>query len=99
MPTLKPGDIVIMDNLGSHKSKAVRNAIRAAGVRLRLLPKYSPDLNPIKQNFAQIRHWMRNARKREIDDIWHHLRHLIDTIKPQQCANYFKNAGYASVKI
>lgn len=99
VPTLVPGDIVIMDNLGSHKSKAVRNAVRAAGARLWLLPKYSPDLNPIEQTFAQIKHWMRNAQKREIDDIWRQLGRLIDTIEPQQCANYFKNAGYASVKI
>ena len=58
---LQPGDIVIMDNLGSHKSKAVRDAIRAAGARLWFLPKYSPDLNPIEQAFAQIKHWMRLA--------------------------------------
>ena len=59
----------------------------------------SPDLNPIEQTFAQIKYWMRNAQKREIDDIWRHLGRLIDTIEPQQCANYLKNAGYASVKI
>ncbi len=99
VPTLAPGDIVIMDNPGSHKSKAVRNAVRAAGARLWFLPKYSPDLNPIEQTFAQIKYWMRNAQKREIDDIWRHLGRLIDTIEPQQCANHFKNAGYASVKI
>ncbi len=99
VPTLAPGDIVIMDNLGSHKSKAVRNAVRAVGARLWFLPKYSPDLNPIEQTFAQVKHWMRMAQKRDIDDIWRHLGHLIGTIKPNQCANYFENAGYASVKI
>jgi putative transposase len=62
VPTLKPGDIVIMDNLGSHKGKAVRNAIRAAGARLWFLPPYSPDLNPIEQVFAKIKHWMRAAQ-------------------------------------
>ncbi len=57
------------------------------------------DRHPFEQTFAQIKHWMRNAQKREIDDIWRHLGRLIDTIEPQQCANYFKNAGYASLKI
>ena len=99
MPTLAPGDIVVMDNLGSHKSNAVRNAVKAAGARLWFLPKYSPDLNPIEQTFAQIKHWMRMAQKRNIDDIWRHLGHLVDTIEPQQCANYFENSGYASVKL
>ena len=99
VPTLAPGDIVVMDNLGSHKSNAVRNAVKAAGARLWFLPKYSPDLNPIEQTFAQIKHWMRIAQKRNIDDIWRHLGHLVDTIEPQQCANYFENSGYASVKL
>lgn len=99
VPTLSPGDIVVMDNLGSHKSKAVRQAIRAAGARLWFLPKYSPDLNPIEQTFAQIKHWMRRAQKRNVDDIWRHLGYLVGTVKPQQCDNYFKNAGYASNKI
>ena len=99
LPTLQPGDIVVMDNLGSHKSKAVRQAIRSAGARLWFLPKYSPDLNPIEQSFAQIKHAMRLAQKRNTDDLWRHLGHLVGTITPQQCANYFVNAGYASVKI
>ena len=98
VPALKPGDIVVMDNLGSHKSKAVRHAISAAGARLFFLPKYSPDLNPIEQAFAKIKHWMRQAQKRSLEDIWRHLGYLIDTIKPDECTNYFENAGYASVK-
>jgi transposase len=61
-PTLKPGDIVVMDNLGSHKGKAVRQAIRAAGAKLLFLPKYSPDLNPIEQFFAKLKHHMRGCR-------------------------------------
>ena len=61
MPTLKPGDIVIIDNLGSHKGKAVRQAIRAAGAKLFFLPKYSPDLNPIEKFFAKLKHWLRKA--------------------------------------
>ena len=96
LPTLKPGDIVIADNLGSHKSKAVRQAIRKTGARLWFLPKYSPDLNPIEQAFAKIKHWMRLAQRRSIDDTWQHLGHLIGTITPPECANYFAKAGYAS---
>lgn len=95
-PTLNPGDIVVMDNLGSHKAKAVGEAIRTAGARLWFLPPYSPDLNPIEQTFAKIKHWMRLAQKRTIEDVWRHVGHLIETITPTECANYFENAGYAS---
>ena len=98
VPSLKPGDIVIADNLGSHKSKAARDAIRDAGARLWFLPKYSPDLNPIEQAFAKIKHWMRLAQKRNVEDLWRHLGTMLDTIEPQECANYFRNAGYAHVK-
>jgi transposase len=97
-PVLKPGDIVIMDNLGSHKGKAVRRIIEAKGARLRFLPPYSPDLNPIEQAFAKIKHWMRAAQKRTVDETWRHIGTLVDTIKPDECANYFTNAGYASTK-
>jgi transposase len=99
VPVLKPGDIVIMDNLGSHKAAAVRELIQAAGARLWYLPPYSPDLNPIEQTFAKIKHWMRMAQKRTIDDTWRHIGHLVATLQPAECANYFQNAGYASVKI
>ena len=98
MPVLRPGDIVIMDNLGSHKAAAVRQPIKAAGARLWFLPPYSPDLNPIEQAFAKIKHWMRTAQKRTIEDTWRHIGHLVETIQPDECANYFANAGYASVK-
>ena len=98
IPTLKPGDIVILDNLGSHKSKAVRDAVKAAGARLWFLPKYSPDLNPIEQAFAKIKHWMRLAQKRSVDETWRHLGHLVSTFKPDECDNYLTNSGYASVK-
>lgn len=98
VPILEPDDIVILDNLGSHKSKAVRDAIRAAGARVWFLPKYSPDLNPIEQAFAKIKHWMRQAQLRDVEDTWRHLGYLVSTIKPDECANYFENAGYASVK-
>lgn len=98
VPVLKPGDIVIMDNLGSHKSAAVRQAIKAAGAQLWFLPPYSPDLNPIEQAFSKIKHWMRHAQKRTIDDTWRHIGRLVETIQPDECANYLTNAGYASAK-
>jgi transposase len=96
VPILKPGDIVVMDNLGSHKSPAVRQLIRQAGARLWYLPPYSPDLNPIEQAFSKIKHWMRQAQKRTLDDTWRHIGRLVSTIKPQECQNYFANSGYAS---
>jgi transposase len=98
VPTLKPGDIVVLDNLGSHKSAALRRTIKAAGARLWYLPPYSPDLNPIEQTFAKIKHWMRMAQKRNAQDTWRHIGDLIATILPSECSNYFENAGYASVK-
>lgn len=97
-PVLQPGDIVVMDNLGSHKSSAIRQMIQAAGARLWYLPAYSPDLNPIEQAFAKIKHWMRAAQKRTPQETWQHIGHLVSTIEPDECSNYFKNAGYASVK-
>jgi transposase len=97
-PVLKQGDIVIMDNLGSHKSALVRRSIKAAGARLWFLPPYSPDLNPIEQAFAKIKHWMRAAQNRTIPETWRHIGRLVATIDPTECANYLANAGYASVK-
>ncbi len=98
MTVLKPGDIVVMDNLGSHKSTAIRQSIKAAGSRLWFLPSYSPDLNPIEQAFSKIKHWMRNAQMRTIDDIWRHIGRLVENIQPAECQNYLTNVGYASVK-
>ncbi len=97
-PILEPGDIVVMDNLGSHKGKAVRQAIRKAGAKLLFLPPYSPDLNPIEQAFAKIKHWMRLAQKRCIDDACDYIRALVAAITPGECRNYFENDGYGSVK-
>lgn len=96
VPTLRSGDIVIMDNLGSHKGKAVRRAIRAAGARLFFLPKYSPDLNPIEQVFAKLKHWLRKAAARTTGAVCDAIGPILDTITPAECANYFANAGYAS---
>jgi transposase len=96
VPTLKPCDIVILDNLGSHKGKAVRAAIRAAGAKLFLLPKYSPDLNPIEQVFAKLKLLLRKAATRTTEALWYQIGTLLSTFSPQECANYFRNAGYAS---
>ena len=96
VPTLRPGDIVIMDNLGSHKSKAVRCAIRQAGARLFFLPKYSPDLNPIEQFFAKLKHWLRKAAGRTVDAVCEAIGPILDSLTPAECANYFIHAGYAS---
>src|SRR4029434_8433976 len=94
VPTLKPGDIVIFDNLGSHKGKAVRRAIRAAGAKLFFLPKYSPDLNPIEKFFAKLKHWLRKAAKRTTDTVCQAIREILHRTTPVQCSNYFASAGY-----
>ena len=96
VPTLVPGDIVIMDNLGSHKGTAVRQAIRAVGARLLFLPPYSPDLNPIEQVFAKLKHLMRKAAERTVEATWKRIGTLLDTFTPAECANYLVNSGYAS---
>jgi len=97
VPTLKPGDIVIIDNLGSHKSKAVRRAIRNAGARLFFLPPYSPDLNPIEQVFAKLKTLLRKAAERTVEATWKRIGDLLGHFSSQECANYFRNAGYASI--
>ena len=96
LPTLSPGDIVIMDNLGSHKRPAVRKAIRAAGAKLLFLPPYSPDLNPIEQVFAKLKHLMRKAAERTTEATWKRIGSLLDAFSPQECQNYLVNSGYAS---
>jgi transposase len=97
VPTLAPGDIVIMDNLGSHKGKAVRNAIRAAGAKLLFLPPYSPDLNPIEQVFAKLKLMLRKAGERTTEAVWRRIGSLLDAFTPPECANYLRNSGYASI--
>ena len=94
MPTLRPGDLVVMDNLGSHKSAAVRRAIRAAGARLFLLPKYSPDLNPIEKLFAKLKHCLRKAAARTLDAVCDAISHILDTVTASECSNYLIEAGY-----
>src|SRR5437763_16353620 len=96
LPTLRPGDIVIMDNLGSHRGKVVRQFIRSAGAKLFFLPKYSPDLNPIEQVFSKLKTLLRRADPRTIEATWKGIGTLLDQFTPQECANYLLNAGYAS---
>ncbi len=96
VPTLKPGDIVIMDNLGSHKRQAIRAALTAVGAKLFFLPPYSPDLNPIEQVFAKLKTLLRKAGERSITATWQRVGSLLEHFTPNECANYLVNSGYAS---
>lgn len=93
-PTLKPGDVVILDNLPAHKSVAARDAIEARGARLLFLPPYSPDFNPIENAFAKLKALLRKAAARTVDDLSRAIGSAIDTFTPAECANYFAAAGY-----
>ena len=95
LPVLRPGDIVILDNLGSHRSKAVRQLIRSAGAKLFFLPKYSPDLNPIEQVFSKLKHLLRKAAARTAETVCAAIGELLGAFTSDECANYFKNSGYA----
>lgn len=97
VPTLKPEDVVIMDNLPAHKVAGVREAIERAGACLLYLPPYSPDLNPIEQVFAKLKHLMRAAEPRDVEATWRKVGQLLDLFSAQECANYLKNSGYVSV--
>ena len=94
VPTLAPGDIVIMDNLPAHRSATIRDAIEAAGAELRYLPPYSPDFNPIENAFAKLKSILRKAAARTIDDLWDVIGSSLPTFTMQECANYFTAAGY-----
>ena len=96
VPQLRPGDIVVLDNLGSHRARAIREAILTAGAKLAFLPPYSPDFNPIEQVFAKVKHWLRMAQARSIDAIHDHLATLVGAIRQSECTNYLRAAGYAS---
>jgi transposase len=97
VPTLRKGDIVVMDNLGSHKAKATRQAIREAGARLIFLPPYSPDLNPIEQFFAKLKHLLRKAKERTEDAVNDRIGTIIRATSKAECQNCIRNAGYGSV--
>ncbi len=94
VPTLKPGDIVVMDNLPAHKPIAVRAAIEVAGAELRFLPPYSPDFNPIEMAFAKLKAFLKMTAARTVDDLWGAIAQGIDTFTPTECENYFAAAGY-----
>jgi len=94
VPTLRPGDIVIMDNLSAHKVDGVRQAIEGAKAELVYLPPYSPDLNPIEQVFAKLRWLLQSAGERTIDRLWRRIGDLIDLFKPTECLNYIRHSGY-----
>lgn len=94
VPELKPGDVVIMDNLGSHKGPQVRRAIEAAGASLLYLPPYSPDFNPIENAFAKLKALLRKAAIRTVDALWNAIGRLVDLVTPAECANFFRAAGY-----
>jgi len=94
-PTLSPGDVVVLDNLGSHKGQAVRRAIRQVGAHLLFLPPYSPDLNPIEMVFAKLKTLLRKEDERSVAAVWHRIGKLLDRFSPAECANYLQHAGYA----
>jgi transposase len=93
-PELRPGDLVIMDNLAAHKAKTVRLAIQARGARLLYLPPYSPDLNPIEQAFAKLKALLRAAKERTVSGLCDRIGNLLDRFSPDECRNYFVQAGY-----
>jgi len=95
-PTLSPGDIVIMDNLATHKGDAVKGLIEARGATLRFLPPYSPDLNPIELAFSKLKTYLRKAEERTVGGLWDRIGQALETFTPQHCANYLKLDGYVS---
>ena len=94
MPELRPGDVVIMDNLSSHKRASVRERIEAAGATLRFLPPYSPDFNPIGKAFSRLKAMLRKAGERTVSGLWNLIGKLVDIFQSNQCANYFSSCGY-----
>jgi transposase len=97
LPTLRQGDIVVMDNLGSHKAKVIRQLIRSAGAKLVFLPPYSPDLNPIEQFFSKLKHSLRKTRERTEDALNDRIGDIIRATSHRECSNYITSAGYGSV--
>jgi transposase len=94
VPELRPGDIVVMDNLSSHKGARTRTLIEAAGAQLLFLPPYSPDFNPIENAFARMKALLRKAAERTIEGLWNTIGRIVTAFTPQECANYFAAAGY-----
>ena len=96
MPELRPGDAVILDNLGSHTVAGVREAVERAGCRLLFLPPYSPDLNPIENAFSKLKRLLRKAAERTVEGLWTAIGRLLDQLSPGECRNYFRHCGYAA---
>jgi transposase len=96
VPVLRPGDILILDNLSSHKVRGVREAIAAAGARLLYLPPYSPDLNPIEKFFARLKALLRKAATRSVDALWNEISALLRTVTQEECSNYLASCGYVN---
>ena len=94
LPTLREGDIVVLDNLSSHKVAGVKEAIESVGAKVLYLPPYSPDLNPIEMVFSKMKTLVRKAKLRKKEDLWKKLGELCDFFSPDECQNYFKHAGY-----
>ena len=94
VPELRPGDVVIMDNLSSHKGPKTRAMIETAGARLLFLPPYSPDFNPIEYAFAKLKAMLRKAAERTVEGLWSAIGGIVETFTPAECANYFATAGY-----
>lgn len=94
IPTLRPEDIVVMDNLSSHKVKGVREAIESAGAEVRYLPPYSPDLNPIELAFSKLKKLLRDGAERTVDALWNLCGKILDQFTNEECSNYFKHCGY-----
>lgn len=98
VPELRPGDVVVMDNLGSHKPDAIRAAVEGAGCRLLYLPPYSPDLSPIENAFSKLKRLLRSAAERTVDGLWSGIGRLLDRFHPDECRNYFRHCGYTATK-
>lgn len=94
VPTLKPGDVVILDNLSSHKRPAAREMIEAAGARMVFLPPYSPDFNPIEKAFSKLKALLRKAAERTVSGLWDRIGKLIEFVEPQEARNFFNSCGY-----
>jgi transposase len=98
VPTLAPGDIVVLDNLSCHKRARARELIEGAGCAVLFLPPYSPDLNPIERAFAKLKALLRKAGKRSVDELWDFLGRVLDAFSPQECRNYFRHCGYPATQ-
>jgi transposase len=95
-PALRPGDVVVMDNLAAHKRPATRAAIEAAGAEVRFLPPYSPDLNPIELAFAKLKRLLRSRGERTVDGLWRFLGQALDAFGPEECRSYIRHCGYGT---